>query len=89
MTVLIRRDFNFSRKAEEDKEVLVGSSRKPILKGLTGYPIKMYPSPLEHKDFYPKLTLVQSPEDFSEYCKKPLKERLPTVREFKEAGEHL
>lgn len=84
MTVLIRRDFNFSRKAEEDKEVLVGSSRKPILKGLTGYP-----SPLDHKDLYPKLTLVQSPEDFSEYCKKPLKERLPTVREFKEAGEHL
>lgn len=84
MTVLIRRDFNFSRKAEEDKEVLVGSSRKPILKGLTGYP-----SPLDRKDLYPKLTLVQSPEDFSEYCKKPLKERLPTVREFKEAGEHL
>ena len=70
MTVLIRRDFNFSKKAEEDKEVLVGSSRKPILKGLTGYPIKMYPSPLEYKDLYPKLTLVRSPEDFSEYCKK-------------------
>lgn len=50
MTVLIRRDFNFSRKAEEDKDVLVGSSRKPILKGFTGYPIKMYPSPLDHKD---------------------------------------
>lgn len=49
----------------------------------------MYPSPLDHKDLYPKLTLVQSPEDFSEYCKKPLKERLPTVREFKKAGEHL
>lgn len=89
MTVLIRQGFNFSRGTEEDKEVLVGSSRKPILKGLTGYPIKMYPSPLDHKDLYPKLTLVQSPEDFSEYCKKPLKERLPTVKEFKEAGEHL
>ena len=86
---MLRQGFNFSRGTEEDKEVLVGSSRKPILKGLTGCPIKMYPSPLDHKDLYSKLTLVQSPEDFSEYCKKPLKERLPTVREFKEAGEHI
>lgn len=52
MTILLRRDFNFSRKAEEDKEVLVDSSRKYIIKGLTGYPIKVYPSPLEHKDLY-------------------------------------
>lgn len=89
MTILVRRDFNFSGEADEDKEVLVGSSRKSIIEGLTGYPIKMYPSPLDHKDLYPKLTLVQSSEDFSEYCKKPLKERLPTVSEFKKAGEHL
>lgn len=87
MVILHKMDCDILGGPDLDTPTLVGPDKDTIKNTLLGYPIKMYPNPRNHKDWYPKLKLVEVEGSLENYIKS--EDRLPTLEEFIEKGVSL